>query len=135
MTKWTIAAAMCAAMVAGCGQPVQTPESAGTPSPGHAGGRPPVAGSAVQVTFTEWSVALKPARAPKGNVLLKVTNAGKVPHGLYITGPGVDGKGSLLQPGESETQTRLLDTGEYQIIDFVGSNETEHGMTATLVVE
>lgn len=130
-----ILATFCVAVfAAGCGKPVETPGSVGGSTPTPAGGVPLV-GPTVEVTFTEWSISVSPATAAKGSVQLKVKNGGKTPHGLYISGPGVDGKGNLLQPGASESQTRSLDTGEYQIIDFVGANETEHNMTATLVVK
>lgn len=118
----------------GCGQPIESnpgtraeENSAAVPS------KRPV--SNVGVTIKEWGITMEPSAVKSGEVALVIRNAGKEPHGLFVSGPGVDRKGQLLEPGQTETLSVSLTEGDYTLFDFVSTNETDHGMTATLTVK
>jgi iron uptake system EfeUOB component EfeO/EfeM len=127
--RTTIACALAALALAGCGKPINTTPMA-EPS-----AKAPTASAAVAVAVKEWSIAPSPAAVKAGSVTLTIRNEGKEPHGIYVEGPGVDRKGPLVQPGQTQTLTLELTAGSYNLFDFVKDNESAHAMTAALKAE
>jgi hypothetical protein len=120
-----------AVMFAGCGQPIG-PTSSNSERP-----QAPSATGAnvVSVTLNEWSIALSPASVPAGKVTLRMRNDGAQPHGIYIDGPGVQRKAPLTDPAGVSEITVEMPAGEFNLVDFVKNNESEHNMTATFTVK
>ncbi|MHB9026469.1 MAG: cupredoxin domain-containing protein [Armatimonadota bacterium] len=87
------------------------------------------------VTLTEYQLALNPAQAPAGPVDFIVTNSGKAPHSLTVSGMGVRaGLPTVLQPGQQATlRIADLQPGSYTLICPVG-NHAALGMTTAFLV-
>jgi uncharacterized cupredoxin-like copper-binding protein len=74
----------------------------------------------VQVTETEFRIALKGYKAQAGKFTFDVKNAGKLPHDLAIRGGP---KTPLIQPGKSATLTVTLKPGQYHLFCSVPGHE------------
>lgn len=124
----TIAALVMLIILAACGgqaSPPTTPEGA-TPAP-------PVGGTVVEVTLTEWRIDM-PASLPAGMTTFKVTNAGTVAHNFRIIGQGIEKQfDSNLQPGETNTMQVELKAGSYEV-DCPVAGHADQGMKLELTV-
>lgn len=91
--------------------------------------------STVQVTLSEWNVAVTPSEIPPGPVVLEITNTGKIPHALEIEGRGVEKSTSRLKPGDHATLAVDLRAGTYEAYCPVGKGSHKMlGMTTHLMV-
>lgn len=80
----------------------------------------PAAAQTVQVTETEFKIALAGYKAKAGKFTFEVKNAGKIPHDLAIKGGP---KTELIQPGKSATLTVTLKPGKYHLYCSVPGHE------------
>jgi uncharacterized cupredoxin-like copper-binding protein len=78
------------------------------------------AAQTVQVTETEFKIALAGYKAKAGKFTFDVKNAGKIPHDLAIKGGP---KTELIQPGKSATLTATLKPGKYHLYCSVPGHE------------
>ena len=78
------------------------------------------AAQTVQVTETEFRIALAGYKAKAGKFIFQVKNAGKIPHDLAIKGGP---KTELIQPGQSATLTVTLKPGRYHLYCSVPGHE------------
>jgi uncharacterized cupredoxin-like copper-binding protein len=78
------------------------------------------AAQTVQVTETEFKIALAGYKAKAGKFTFDVKNAGKIPHDLAIKGGS---KTELIQPGKSATLTATLKSGKYHLYCSVPGHE------------
>jgi uncharacterized cupredoxin-like copper-binding protein len=78
------------------------------------------AAQTVQVTETEFRIALAGYKAQAGKFTFEVKNAGKLPHDLAIKGGP---KTELIQPGQSATLTATLKPGRYHLYCSVPGHE------------
>jgi uncharacterized cupredoxin-like copper-binding protein len=78
------------------------------------------AAQTVQVTETEFKIALAGYKAKAGKFTFDVKNAGKIPHDLAIKGGP---KTELIQPGKSATLTAALKPGKYHLYCSVPGHE------------
>jgi plastocyanin len=75
----------------------------------------------VTAKLSEWTIQLSETAVPPGTVTFTVTNAGSIPHGFEVEGPGVEKETASIQPGEKATLTLNLKAGEYEIYCPVGN--------------
>jgi uncharacterized cupredoxin-like copper-binding protein len=78
------------------------------------------AAQTVQVTETEFRIALAGYKAKAGKFIFEVKNAGKIPHDLAIKGGP---KTELIQPGKSATLSVTLKPGKYRLYCTVPGHE------------
>jgi len=78
------------------------------------------AAQTVQVTETEFRIALAGYKAKAGKFIFDVKNAGKLPHDLAIKGGP---KTELIQPGQTATLTASLKPGKYHLYCTVPGHE------------
>jgi hypothetical protein len=129
MSRWLGSIVVCGAVLAlaSCGQPqpAADPDAGFTegvqpraePQPdqfgtGQDAALPP---ADVDVTLTEWRVALSRAEVPAGLTALLVSNGGTVPHALVLEGAGERWETDVLNPGESVRMTVDLRGGAYNV--------------------
>jgi uncharacterized cupredoxin-like copper-binding protein len=99
-----------------------------------AGGAAPAANT-VPVSETEFKITLPAEKFAPGKLTFTVKNAGKIPHDLVVSGPGVSGaaKTPLLSSGQSATLTVTLAAGSYTLYCSVPGHRAA-GMSAKLTV-
>ena len=88
------------------------------------------------VTLKEWKVELSRDTLSAGRVTFRVTNAGTMTHGFYVSGPGVEQGAPDIQPRESATLTVTLKPGTYEV--YCPMSDMSHraaGMTIKLTVK
>ena len=121
-------AAMIAAVAVFGAESEAAPEKAGAQ-----GGEP--AAQTVQVTETEFKIALPATTLPAGEVTLTVKNDGKLDHDLAIRGGEATGpsKTALIKPGAAATLKVSLAAGTYTLFCSVAGHEAA-GMVARLTV-
>jgi len=93
------------------------------------------AAQAVTVTLSEFTLGLGRDTVHAGPVTFKVKNAGKMSHGLYVRGPGVDKGSREIEAGQEGALTVTLKPGTYEL--FCPMSEMTHktaGMLRKLVV-
>jgi len=78
------------------------------------------AAQTVQVTETEFRIALAGYKAKAGKFTFEVMNAGKIPHDLAIRGGP---KTALIQPGKSAMLVVTLKPGKYHLYCTVPGHE------------
>jgi uncharacterized cupredoxin-like copper-binding protein len=71
------------------------------------------AGRTVKVSEAEWKIKLPKTTLPPGSYTFEVSNDGKVPHNLTVTGPGGKKATPDLTPGKSASLTVDLKSGNY----------------------
>lgn len=86
VVRWTLAAALVATAVV-----------AGVVVPG--GEAAPTAATKITVTASEFRYVLSKSAAPKGTIVFKLVNKGKLPHDFKIAGK----KTAIVAPGKSAT--------------------------------
>jgi plastocyanin len=132
-----IALAGVALAAAGCGSSNDNKSSnsgggGGTSAPKKAA---PSAGGAVAESATEFKFSKPAATAKAGNVTVKLTNDGTVPHAIEIEGtPSGDKKSAVIQPGANTTLTANLKPGKYEFYCPVDSHK-QQGMKGELTVK
>jgi Uncharacterized copper-binding protein len=92
-------------------------------------------GHTVPVSETEFKITLSAEKLAPGKVTFAVTNAGKIPHDLVVSGSGVTGsaKTPLLNPGQTAKLTVTLAAGSYTLYCSVPGHRAA-GMSAKLTV-
>ena len=98
-------------------------------------GTPPPAGHTVPVSESEFKITLPAEKLAPGKVTFDVTNAGKIPHDLVVSGPGVTGtaKTPLVNAGKTAKLTVTLAAGSYTLYCSVPGHRAA-GMSAKLTV-
>src|SRR5947207_8967901 len=76
----------------------------------------------VSVKLSEWNVGLSQASIAAGPVTFVVTNAGSIPHGFEVEGPGIEQEIETIQPGASDTLRLTLKPGSYEVYCPVGAD-------------
>jgi len=99
-------------------QQTTTPAQATTTAPTTT--QAPAAEQTVQVTETEFKIALAGYKAKAGKFTFVVKNAGKIPHDLAIKGGP---KTPLIQPGSTAKLTVTLKPGKYHLYCTVPGHE------------
>ena len=95
---------------------------------------PSATGTQVQVTETEYSIALSRTTFSPGVYTFVVHDAGHATHALEIDGPGVaNQKSSLVQGGDTTMLTVTLSAGSYRLFCPV-ANHADKGMDTTITV-
>ncbi|MES1247838.1 MAG: cupredoxin domain-containing protein [Actinomycetota bacterium] len=90
----------------------------------------------IKVTESEWKVQLPATSETSGGTFTFVVhNAGKIPHDLAVTGPGISGteKTPTIKPGGDATLKVALSTGSYTLYCTVPGHR-QLGMVAKLSV-
>jgi uncharacterized cupredoxin-like copper-binding protein len=91
----------------------------------------------ITVDETEFKITLSQSTFTPGSYEFAVKDAGKFPHNLVISGPGVDNQkiptGSPLGAGQSATATVALQAGSYELYCGVPGHK-EKGMDMTIQV-
>jgi uncharacterized cupredoxin-like copper-binding protein len=100
-------------------QPQTTTQQQTTTAPNTTTQAAPAA-QTVQVTETEFRIALAGYKAKAGKFTFEVKNAGKLPHDLALRGGP---KTELIQPGQSATLTATLKPGRYHLYCSVPGHE------------
>jgi plastocyanin len=99
---------------------------------GAAIGRAQVAVPTVTVTLKEFKLTPAKTSTAAGRVTFVVVNAGKLPHVLAVTGPGLKTtKTGMLAPGKTARLTVTLKGGSYSLWCPLG-NHASLGMKATV---
>jgi uncharacterized cupredoxin-like copper-binding protein len=103
------------------GTPTQQPTTTTAPqTTSTAPTQAPAAEQTVQVTETEFKIALAGYKAKAGKFTFVVENAGKLPHDLAIKGGP---KTPLIQPGSTAKLTVTLKPGKYHLYCTVPGHE------------
>jgi len=113
--------------------PTGTPRPT-TPPPTQSPSPLAVTGQAVQVTLTEFKLAMDPPTVQAGTVRFVVANKGTVVHSFEIRGGGIDQRTSNLNPGETETMQVDLAPGTYDVWCPIDGHK-DLGMSAQLTVK
>jgi uncharacterized cupredoxin-like copper-binding protein len=89
----------------------------------------------LKISETEFKIVLPPtATLQAGTYKLLVTNTGKVPHNLYVKGPGVANAHTPdLAPGKSATLTVTFKGGNYELWCAIPGHKAA-GMDAKIAV-
>jgi uncharacterized cupredoxin-like copper-binding protein len=91
-----------------------------------------VAAPTVTITLKEFKLTPAKTSTAAGRVTFVVVNAGKLPHALALSGPGVKAaKTPIIAPGRSARLTVTLKTGGYALWCPV-ANHAAMGMRATV---
>jgi plastocyanin len=92
-------------------------------------------GQALNVTLSEWKVALAHDTVRAGPVTFRVKNAGSITHGFYVRGEGVDKGSRDIEARQEGSLTVTLKPGTYEV--FCPMADLSHkaaGMSRKLVV-
>ena len=109
-----------------------TPSAA--PAPTTAASAASAAGTKVDVTEKDFSIALSQTTFAPGTYTFSVKNDGSFPHNLVIEGPGVDKQKSATVPGGNTTSvTVALAAGSYELFCGVPGHK-DKGMDMKITV-
>ena len=89
----------------------------------------------VNVTLSEWKVAVEHDTIAAGTITFKVKNTGAMNHGFYVRGPGVAKGTKEIAAGQEAPLTVVLKAGTYEL--YCPLSDMSHktaGMTHTIVV-
>jgi plastocyanin len=101
---------------------------------GQEAGEKQAEGGIVAVAEDEYSIDLPSGKTLEAGIYaFDVVNKGEIDHDLQVSGPGVQEKTPLIDPGDSAKLEVQLDTGTYELICTVPGHE-EQGMKTTLRV-
>jgi uncharacterized cupredoxin-like copper-binding protein len=117
----------------GATQPATTTQQQQTTAttPAHTTTQAQAQSATVQVTETEFRIALAGYNARARNFTFDVKNAGKIAHDLAIKGGP---KTALIQPGGTATLTATLKPGRYHLYCTVPGHE-QAGMRVDIIVK
>jgi plastocyanin len=88
--------------------------------------------SKVAVTAVDFRFELPSKTVSAGEQTFELENKGKVPHNLFVKGPGVGNKGTkTIQPGEKVDLTVTLKKGHYELYCAVPGHK-QLGMDETI---
>jgi uncharacterized cupredoxin-like copper-binding protein len=87
----------------------------------------------VDVSETEFKITLAQTPTAAGSYEFAVSNDGKIPHDLVVSGNGVNAKTPLLNPGQSATLKVDLKPGTYDLYCSVPGHK-QAGMDVKLTV-
>lgn len=105
-----------------------------TTAPPSAGSTAAASGKTMAVTESEFTINLASKTLTAGTYTFKVTNSGKFPHNLTVSGPGVQDKASpTLDGGKAGEVTVTLQKGSYDFYCSVDSHKSK-GMDLTVTV-
>ena len=126
--------ALAAVLLGACGSSSDTstpPAAAATTTAGSAAS---AAGTNVDVTEKEFSIALSQATFAPGTYTFKIKNDGSFPHNLAIEGAGMDSqKSPTVTGGQSTTLTVTLKAGTYELSCAVPGHK-DKGMDMKITV-
>jgi uncharacterized cupredoxin-like copper-binding protein len=94
-----------------------------------------VTAQAVPVTLSEFTVGLGRDTVRAGSVTFRVKNSGRMTHGFYVRGEGVDKGSREIEAGQEASLTVTLKPGTYEV--FCPMADLSHkaaGMTRKLIV-
>jgi len=111
-------------------QTTTSPATTSTPATTTTTPEPPAA-SAVDVTESEFKIALPSSELKAGKITLRVKNEGKIPHDLAVK--GMDAKTKLIPAGGSAELTVTLKPGSYELWCTVPGHEAA-GMKLDITV-
>jgi uncharacterized cupredoxin-like copper-binding protein len=144
-TTFAVAAGVVALGVAGCGSSNSsstTSTTSSTPAPASTGSSTTSSGGAG--ASTNLKLAADPSGALKfdkstlsakaGSVTITMDNPSSVPHGVGVTGNGIDKDGSVVNKGGKSTITVSLKKGKYTFYCPVPGHR-QAGMQGTLTVK
>jgi uncharacterized cupredoxin-like copper-binding protein len=89
--------------------------------------------ASVQVSESEFKIALPKSTVAAGSYSFEVKNDGHIPHNLVVQGNGVDEKTPTIQPGKSATLSVDLKPGTYDVYCSIPGHK-QAGMDAKLTV-
>jgi len=108
--------ALAALLLGACGSSSDTSTPPAASATTTAGSAASAAGTKVDVTEKEFSIALSPATFAPGTYTFSVKNDGSFRHNLVIEGPGVDKqKSETVTGGKSSSVTVTLQAGTYEL--------------------
>lgn len=87
----------------------------------------------IEVTLSEWGLALSTTTFPTGTVRFVVENVGTMGHSLRITGEGFTKETEVLGPGQSQSFEVELNPGTYELLCPL-FDHSQLGMEAILMV-
>jgi hypothetical protein len=117
-------------------QPQLTPGGGDLPPVRVDAGDPPEA-AAIDVTLTEWSIALSRDSVPAGAVTFNIRNEGTVPHAFRIFRGAEEWAIDPYDPGESVTVSVVLTPGTWEVhcpVSEGGMSHAQRGMQTRLRV-
>ena len=91
------------------------------------------AAKSVEVSETEFKIALPKSTLAAGSYSFEVTNDGNAPHDLVVEGNGVDEKTPTIESGDSATLKVDLKPGTYDVYCSIPGHK-EAGMDVKLTV-
>jgi hypothetical protein len=134
-------------LLAGCGDGTDTQPDAADMQPSltpGGGDLPPVvvdtaaANSAViDVTLTEYEIALSQDSIPAGTVTFNIRNAGTMPHAFRVFRGQEEWETDPYPPGEQVSMSLVLERGTYNLhcpVSDGGTSHTQLGMQRTVRV-
>jgi uncharacterized cupredoxin-like copper-binding protein len=89
--------------------------------------------ASVQVSESEFKIALPKSTVAAGSYSFEVKNDGHIPHNLVVQGNGVHEKTPTIQPGKSATLSVDLKPGTYDVYCSIPGHK-QAGMDAKLTV-
>ena len=108
--------ALAALLLGACGSSSDSSTPPAASATTTAGSPASAAGTKVDVTEKEFSIALSQATFAAGTYTFSVKNDGSFPHNLVIEGPGVDKQRSATVTGGNSTSvTVALQAGTYEL--------------------
>lgn len=111
-----VAVAVVTLATACAGSTASTGGSASPATPAADAATTAAAATAMTVTMTEFKFAMDDSALKAGSYTLHAVNAGKYPHALELSGPGVnDQKTAVVKPGQSADLPVTLQAGSYDI--------------------
>jgi uncharacterized cupredoxin-like copper-binding protein len=126
--------ALAALLLGACGSSSDTSTTPAASATTTAGSAPAAAGTKVDVTEKDFSIALSQATFAAGTYTFSVKNEGSFPHNLVIEGPGVDKqKSKTVTGGNSSSVTVALQAGTYELFCGVPGHK-DKGMDMKITV-
>jgi plastocyanin len=94
----------------------------------------PAPGTPVQVSETEFAIAVSPRSVSSGPATFTISNTGTVAHNVVINGPGaVLVSSDTVEPGSSTTMSLTLQPGTYEVYCSSPGHQ-DRGMLTSIAV-
>jgi hypothetical protein len=91
------------------------------------------AADTIGVTLTEWAITASRSTVPTGAVVIRVTNAGSMPHRLEVEGHGIEKRTAPVAPGGHADLSVSLGAGTYELYCPLGSGQhRKRGMESSI---